>query len=335
MVLVCHLSILFKFPRGMDYQIAVHLGRLGVLFFFVHTTLVLMFSLERLQPKYGGVVLFLAFWVRRIFRIYPLSILIVLVVFLGHLPVEHLPPGGFASDRIWSGAVLANLLLVQNIVQAPSMPAPLWSLPYEMQMYVMLPFLYLLVRRMKSVRPAILLWVLSLPLAYIQPRLSPWFSILAVFPYFLPGIIAYRFWGRQRSRWRSFAWPVVLLAIATLASLWYRDEVGWLVCLLLGLIVPRFAELQSSWLRKASHAIAKYSYGIYLAHVLCLWLAFSKLQALGPAVGWSVFLVTVVLLPIALFHAIEAPMIRAGAWVVQQLFSRVQLPVRLARSFTS
>jgi peptidoglycan/LPS O-acetylase OafA/YrhL len=293
-----------------------------------------MFSIERLQTKYHGAALFLAFWVRRIFRIYPLSILIVLVVFLGRLPVEHLPPGGFASDRIWTGAVVANLLLMQNLTQAPSMPAPLWSLPYEMQMYVLLPFLYLLVRRMKSVRFAVLLWILSIPLAYIEPRLSPWFSLLKAFPYFLPGLIAYRLWGRPRSPWRSFAWPVVLVALAIVASLWYRDEVGWLACLLIGLIVPRFAALQSSWLRRASHEIAKYSYSIYLVHVICLWLAFSRLQALGPAVGWLVFLLTVVLLPIALFHAIEAPMIRAGSWVVQQLFSPAQFPTRLAGALT-
>ena len=333
MVLVCHLSILFKF--GLDYQTAVHLGRLGVLFFFVHTTLVLMFSLERLQAKYHGAALFLAFWVRRIFRIYPLSIVIVLVVFLGRLPVEHLPPGGFASDRIWTGAVVANLLLMQNLTQAPSMPAPLWSLPYEMQMYVLLPFLYLLVRRMKSVRFAVLLWILSIPLAYIEPRLSPWFSLLKVFPYFLPGLIAYRLWGRWRSPWRSFAWPVVLVALAIVTSLWYRDEVGWLACLLLGLIVPRFAALQTSWLRRASHEIAKYSYSIYLVHVICLWLAFSKLQALGHAAGWLVFALTMVLLPMALYHAVEAPMIRAGAWLVQHLFSRAGFPARLAGSLSS
>jgi peptidoglycan/LPS O-acetylase OafA/YrhL len=294
-----------------------------------------MFSLERLQMKYRGAVLFFAFWVRRIFRIYPLSILIVLVCFLGRLPVEHLPPGGFASDRIWTGALVANLLLMQNVTQAPSIPAPLWSLPYEMQMYVLLPFLYLLVRRMKSVRCAVLLWILSIPLAYIEPRLSPWFSLLKAFPYFLPGIIAYRLWGNHRSRWRSFAWPVVLVALAILGSIWYRDEVGWLICLLLGLIVSRFAPLRTSWLREASHEIAKYSYSIYLVHVLCLWLAFSRLQAFGLGVGWLVFLLTIVLLPIALYHMIEAPMIRAGAWLVQYLFSRSGFSARLAGSWTS
>ena len=103
----------------------------------------------------------------------------------------------------------------------------------------------------------------------------------------------------------------------------------------MGLIVPRFAPLQSPWLRTASHEIAKYSYSIYLVHVLCLWLAFSRLQAFGLAVGWLVFLFTMVLTPIALYHTIEAPMIRAGAWVVQYLFSRTQFSTRLVRGWTS
>jgi hypothetical protein len=48
-----------------------------------------------------------------------------------------------------------------------------------------------------------------------------------------------------------------------------------------------------------------------------------------------VFLLTIVLLPIALYHAIEAPMIRAGAWVVRRLFSRAAFPAPLAGSLTS
>src|SRR5580698_5370161 len=52
------------------------LGRVGVLFFFVHTALVLMLSLDRTQP----VGLIVNFYIRRIFRVYPLCIVCILAV---------------------------------------------------------------------------------------------------------------------------------------------------------------------------------------------------------------------------------------------------------------
>jgi len=49
------------------------LGRFGVVVFFVHTSLVLMGSLHRLEKTAkSDTSLVLAFWIRRFFRIYPL-----------------------------------------------------------------------------------------------------------------------------------------------------------------------------------------------------------------------------------------------------------------------
>src|SRR6476646_7615937 len=62
-----HLAKFFNF-RFAGLRIT-DFGLLGVMLFFVHTTLVLMFSLER-QSARPGAPLFLPFIVRRCFRIY-------------------------------------------------------------------------------------------------------------------------------------------------------------------------------------------------------------------------------------------------------------------------
>jgi peptidoglycan/LPS O-acetylase OafA/YrhL len=59
------------------------LGSFGVLLFFVHTCLVLMYSMER--SNLAGWALLKNFATRRIFRIYPLSIFAVLFAISFHL----------------------------------------------------------------------------------------------------------------------------------------------------------------------------------------------------------------------------------------------------------
>lgn len=123
------------------------LGRFGVVMFFIHTSLVLMQSLDRLEVVAQGKRQLLgAFWVRRFFPIYPLSVLVVLGVALWHVP----PDPGAAYQWIGVRAFVANLLLMQNLTTAPDSLSPLWSLPLEVQMYLVLPFVHLLLRGRRS-----------------------------------------------------------------------------------------------------------------------------------------------------------------------------------------
>ncbi|HEY4054343.1 MAG TPA: acyltransferase family protein, partial [Terriglobales bacterium] len=107
--------------RGAGFVRFEWLGRAGVLFFFVHTCCVLMMSLERDSNL-------IRFYVRRAFRIYPLSIAAVLCA----IPVVSLHPWEWIS----------NLGLIQNLTFARDSFGSIWSLPLEVQMYLFLPFIF-------------------------------------------------------------------------------------------------------------------------------------------------------------------------------------------------
>src|ERR1035437_1337666 len=116
------------------------IGRAGVLAFFVHTSLVLMYSLERMAGSTDRVSL--RFYIRRFFRIYPLSMFCVTLAVILHIPSNTWT----VPDAVTPRVIVSNLLLVQNIIGKSNVIGPLWSLPYEVQMYLVLPALFFLAR---------------------------------------------------------------------------------------------------------------------------------------------------------------------------------------------
>ncbi|MGH9495229.1 MAG: acyltransferase family protein [Candidatus Sulfotelmatobacter sp.] len=287
------------------------LGLFGVLIFFVHTSLVLMYSMER--SGLGGTDLARNFYIRRIFRIYPLSILAVLAAVALHLNSNINGIAGLSHGPLpgWK-SILSQILLAQNLVRVKSIVNVLWSLPFELQMYLFLPFIFMWVRGRSGVRALFLLWVASLGAAWIQPHIGwlKWASLLRFVPCFLPGIIAFVL--PPIPRLRSFLWPVFVLGLVVAFTLRPTVESGWFLCLLLGMGMPFFQEIQSGWLRTASHQIATYSYGIYVSHQFCIWFALSVLAGWPFSARIGALLSSLVIVPIVLYHALEKPMIGVG-----------------------
>ncbi len=181
MVLLNHLTRHYHLDRFDD------VGLFGVLLFFVHTALVLMYSMQR--SSLTGFALVKDFYIRRLFRIYPLSILAVLTAVALHL---HADPRGLSlGPRPGALELVPNLLLIQNLTNTSSIIGPLWSLPIEVQMYLALPFLFLWKKR--SFWWLLALWAICEPLGHF-PQTVPalaWFSLLIFVPNFLPGIMAF------------------------------------------------------------------------------------------------------------------------------------------------
>jgi peptidoglycan/LPS O-acetylase OafA/YrhL len=287
-----------------------------VAIFFVHTSYVLMRTLSRLPEQDRAA----RFYVRRAFRIYPLSVLTVLVVVAGQIP--PFPTRAYH----WPGWVdlLSNLALVQNLTLSPSVLDPLWSLPYEVQMYLVLPALFLLVTR-RDAPAAIWIWLAAVALALLQEQtIASRLDLARYAPCFVAGVVAFAQERRTTPRFGWTGWPVVIAAAFAFRQIGL--EAGWVGCLLLGMTVTRFRQVRPAWIRRPAEWIARYSYGIYLAHLLVFWVAFVQLGAAPLAVRIAVCLVLSVLVPVGLYHGVEAPMIARGAALAGRL-GRAQLSV--------
>lgn len=274
-----------------------HFGQLGVIMFFVHTSLVLMMSLDR--SKLVGRPLFHEFFVSRFFRLYPLSIVCVLISY-------------FIPDSVWSvRQLITNLALTQNLTYDRVMVGGLWTLPLEVQMYLMLPFLFLWLRD-KPISWVFVLWAVAIPIALVQPLVSGRLTVLGYVPCFLGGVIAWRM--KNRNVLPGWMWPIGMMvaALPWMISEGNQFLPRWITCLALGLTIPLFREMPDSWLTTISKTIAKYSYGIYLTHVAALVIAFSRMSGYPMYVQVAAFAVIAITLPLLAYHLVEYPMIKFG-----------------------
>jgi peptidoglycan/LPS O-acetylase OafA/YrhL len=209
MVLFDHLCRHYHLDRLGAVAVA-DIGIFGVLLFFVHTSLVLMYSMQR--SGLTGFALMRNFHIRRFFRIYPLSVLTVLAAVALHL---HATGRGIDfGPRPGTMELISKLLLIQNLTFSPSIVGPLWTLPLEMQMYLLLPFLFLW--RKRSLWSLLVLWVVCGLLGHYPqgiPSLA-WFTLLLYIPNFLPGVMAFTL--PEMRVIPAYWWPpfIVSLAIA-------------------------------------------------------------------------------------------------------------------------
>ena len=301
MVLFDHLTRHYHWDRFDN------IGLFGVLLFFVHTSLVLMYSMQR--SGLTGTALLKDFYVRRFFRIYPLSILAVLTAVVLHL---HAEGRGLANGpRPGALELISNLLLVQNLTQTSSIIGPLWSLPLEVQMYLVLPILFLW--RKRSLWQLFALWLICGLLGHF-PQTIPalaWFSLLLFIPNFLPGVVAFTL--PEKRIFPSYLWPVFIMVLAALFLWTPSRRMGAELCLLLGVALPKFREITFRPLKLISGRIATYSYGIYLGHSFFIWFALTRHNS------WVLFWLLWLIIPVVLYHAFERPAIEIGRKVAERL----------------
>jgi peptidoglycan/LPS O-acetylase OafA/YrhL len=304
----------------------------GVIIFFVHTSFVLMGSLERLQrDAQSNWQLLTGFWCRRFFRIYPLAILFVVLIALFRIPAD---PGAVYEWVGWR-AFFSNLALTQNMTYDYNILGVLWTLPLEVQMYVMLPGLYSAVRgRRRYV--SLGLWVLSVVLALVMPAISERLDVFRYGPCFTSGIVAYDLIRNKSWRWAlpAWVWPIGIAAAILLFGphdnlhLGLKIQRAWAVSLLLGVLYANVREGSYGVLGPVLHWIAEHSYGIYLSHAIVMGFAFFTLSGAPMWVRILVLVAGSIGVPALLYVAIEKPLILVGGHVARRMMRQPGMRVR-------
>lgn len=292
-------------------------GRLGVLLFFVHTSLVLNFSLARLAAFSSGWKLCRTFLVRRIFRLYPLNILCVLLVVVFSIP--GVPWGSTPILPTWS-TILSNITLTSDFFDRPVVLSQMWTLPIEMQMYVAMPFIFMLLGSARNTGIALGLWLIAVVVGWMQIPLARWLSVLDCGPCFLAGTVAYTLSGRYTQKLASFLWIPFLVAMSCVFFSAQRvapEGMGnaplqWAVCLVVGLSIPAFHDSRIAAVNYLANRIARYSYGIYLFHTIAIWFGCVVLSDQPELVQWTVALVALCILSMGSYHLLEKPAIDLG-----------------------
>ncbi len=291
-------------------------GLLGVDIFFVHTTLVLMWSLER-DPHTAR------FLLRRAFRIYPLWLTVLFLSVAVRLPTSPAFAPNFRFLHPTFRVLAENALLIFNLTHlGAGLIGASWSLPVEMQMYIVLPFLFFAIRSMRSLGALILLNALTVAVAYaIDPSIAS--DLLFCAPCFLPGAMAYLGFQQRTPRLPGWCFVLWLLTLAEVTNLYasrhHSFRGGWIFALALGCSLPSFRQITFRPLIRLCELIARYSYGFYLFHFAALAVGLHYLIGYPLGVRLLGFFTTLIGLSVVFYHLVEKPMIKAGSRLARRI----------------
>jgi peptidoglycan/LPS O-acetylase OafA/YrhL len=317
--------------HGVDHLGPLSLANLyvwGIVIFFVHSGLVLMLSLERQWCEQGPANLFTDFMTRRFFRVLPLSAVLVSLVVIFGLPLMAMDAHHFYRAILSPSVVVFDLLLISNLTKSVSVLSPAGWVTSQLQMCLLLPWIFVFLRPARSIWRFVILYVAAIALALAGLYAGGIGTLLRAVPLYLAGVLGYHLYRNKVSRLPAFLWPP-LLAVLTLLFLEQNHvrllngpQIGecgvYAMGLILGLLIPRFAQISNRWLVTTTHTIAKYSYGIFLTHVFTIWLAMDVMSHLPMVYRVGTLVVVGAGLPILFYHGLEAPMTAFGKQLVDR-----------------
>lgn len=238
-----------------------------------------------------------SFAVRRFFRIYP-AFIVALAVYMGLKAAS-----GLELKFVWQHMVFAY---VQTREMAFYYNPAFWSLPSEVEFYLLLPLLAALTRRQSGAVATLFAaaLVMRLALGYGSNRelenqaFLGMYHLPGVLLEFLLGVVAWRFSQRAMSvgqkialasvggiGWIGLACVFGELGDAGIDATLARGQMSWLAACCFAMLLTATAQTRKKphrWLVTSCVWAGRLSYGTYLLHFAALTLALRFAAAWGP-----------------------------------------------------
>jgi peptidoglycan/LPS O-acetylase OafA/YrhL len=324
MVFPFHLHYVGKIPLPKSWGLIASHGGLGVEFFYVLSAFSLLYSNQK-YVRSGDSQWVLGYLIKRFFRIAPLfyvmlvvHCLLILFVFNGKLDVNR---------------IILSVLFIFNFVpkEAEGIVWASWSIGVEMVFYAFLPLIMVSVR---SLRSALVFWVLAILASFVYRRVLEadpkipsgyaHYAFMSQLGVFCSGILGYWMFEKINSSTEviqlRLRWLTIMLG-PVLAFWLLSDTAKFLVApgrpdllvwgLSLGFIAVLAAVGSHRWM---AHPVLQFfgerSYSLYLTHAVVIYLCGPLIRRLYefnyPVLGGYGFAVCafVVLIPTLLVSEI-------------------------------
>jgi peptidoglycan/LPS O-acetylase OafA/YrhL len=220
-------------------------------------------------------------------------------------------------------SVLVNGLLVQNIVGAPSPNTAFWSIAVEVQLYILLPVLLLMIRRRGAVAMVAVVTLVVAAVGIAGPHVARLDTFVTQSPPELAALFALGIASAgvvAAGVRRSWPWPWLALAtaapvfaaIAWQGTAWTQGRLFWvdlalapaIACLLIGLASGRPAALLRLLDARPIRGLGASSYSLYLTHAPIVAIVTELIVARWFHPGAAAFLVSLaIVLPLSIAFA--------------------------------
>jgi peptidoglycan/LPS O-acetylase OafA/YrhL len=292
-------------------------GRFAVVVFIVLSGFSLALSPARRGWRLDGISRFAQ---RRAWRVLP-AYWAALAFSLAVAWLLVAQPGHGVPD---AKSVLANGLLVQNVVVGHSPNAAFWSMAVEAQLYLAFPLLLLMVRRWGAPVMVATVTLIVAAVGIVGPHISRLDTFVLQSPpdlaaLFAVGILAAGIVGASAAR-RSWPWAWLALAaaapvVATIwwqGSVWTLDHLFWvdlalgpaIACLLAALATGHPAPVLRALDTRPLRSLGSFSYSLYLTHAPIVAVVCELVVAGRVRQGVPAFLVSLgLVLPLTVLFA--------------------------------